>query len=114
MPAVELAPVGETVPAAELAPSAALLPAAAASDDSLIAVPRVTAVKIATFQDNDGIELRGWSAPEYPGYHMSTPTACLLHTSTCYLLSQAAATPGLPCGSKSRALLIELTLPPLM
>ena len=83
MPAVELAPVGETVPAAELAPSAALLPAAAASDDSLIAVPRVTAVKIATFQDNDGIELRGWSAPEYPGYHMSTPKACLLHTSTC-------------------------------
>ena len=50
-----------------LAPAAALLPAAAASDDSLIAVPRVTAVKTATFQDNEEIELRGWSAPEYPG-----------------------------------------------
>ena len=67
MPAVEPVPLGETAPAAELAPAAALLPAAAASDDSLIAVPRVTAVKTATFQDNEEIELRGWSAPEYPG-----------------------------------------------
>ena len=83
MPAVELAPVGETVPAAELAPAAALLPAAAASDDSAIAVPHVAAVKMVRFECNDGIELRVWSAPAYPRYDMSTPNACLLHTSTC-------------------------------